>query len=388
MREEDERLREAVERYGARWSKIAEAVGTRNGDQCWKRWYDCLDPRIDKSPWTAEEVRPLPFPPFSLEYFPNLHTTHRPPSNTTNPLPHWQDSKLLHLVSHTGRNWSDIVHQHFPNRTSLAAKNRYSILRRKQDHNNNNTSPSSSSKVKVVAAATSSTSTPSLTSSPYLGLDFFGGGGGGMLPATPSTTACTTPEPEFAAAAAVAAATAAGGGVVGGGEEWMALAGAEMEGLSSYQYGGQQHVSVSGAASGSGPEGWYTGTDGSQMGGGEEMGYDACWTTAATAAAAGVSGGSWMQHDQAGFEGGYGGSQMQTATSAVAVGYGAGGGGYYGQEEMLVEGGAYGYGENMLGVYDDGQSQMSQQGMYDGGNGGMVDQGMGGWQTGYGTGGW
>ena len=56
MREEDEKLREAVELYGARWSKIAEAVGTRNGDQCWKRWYDCLDPRIDKSPWTADEV--------------------------------------------------------------------------------------------------------------------------------------------------------------------------------------------------------------------------------------------------------------------------------------------------------------------------------------------
>lgn len=63
MREEDERLREAVELYGARWSKIAEAVGTRNGDQCWKRWYDCLDPRIDKSPWTPEEVRRQTPPP-------------------------------------------------------------------------------------------------------------------------------------------------------------------------------------------------------------------------------------------------------------------------------------------------------------------------------------
>jgi hypothetical protein len=54
--EEDDRLREAVKLYGGRWSRIAEVVGTRNGDQCWKRWYDCLDPRIDKSPWTAEDV--------------------------------------------------------------------------------------------------------------------------------------------------------------------------------------------------------------------------------------------------------------------------------------------------------------------------------------------
>jgi myb proto-oncogene protein len=55
-KEEDEKLLAAVEKHGARWSKVAVVVGSRNGDQCWKRWYDCLDPRIDKSPWTADEV--------------------------------------------------------------------------------------------------------------------------------------------------------------------------------------------------------------------------------------------------------------------------------------------------------------------------------------------
>jgi len=55
-KEEDEKLLGAVDKYGARWSKVAVVVGSRNGDQCWKRWYDCLDPRIDKSAWTAEEV--------------------------------------------------------------------------------------------------------------------------------------------------------------------------------------------------------------------------------------------------------------------------------------------------------------------------------------------
>ncbi|KAK3372316.1 Homeodomain-like protein, partial [Podospora didyma] len=94
-REEDQKLLEAVEVYGPRWSKIAESVGTRNGDQCWKRWYDCLDPRIDKSPWTPEE-----------------------------------DSTLLVQVAEHGRNWTEIVNKHFPNRTSLSAKNRYSILQR------------------------------------------------------------------------------------------------------------------------------------------------------------------------------------------------------------------------------------------------------------------
>jgi len=59
-KEEDGKLLQAVEKYGARWSKVAVVVGSRNGDQCWKRWYDCLDPRIDKSPWTADEVSGRP----------------------------------------------------------------------------------------------------------------------------------------------------------------------------------------------------------------------------------------------------------------------------------------------------------------------------------------
>ncbi|KAK4170434.1 hypothetical protein QBC43DRAFT_197677 [Cladorrhinum sp. PSN259] len=142
-REEDQKLRQAVEMYGARWSKIAEAVGTRNGDQCWKRWYDCLDPRIDKSPWTADE-----------------------------------DARLLRQVAKHGRNWSDIVHKHFPNRTSLAAKNRYSILQRKQE----NASRASGSIYK------STTASPSPSPNPNLGVPIF----------TPCpSTAATTPEPDF-----------------------------------------------------------------------------------------------------------------------------------------------------------------------------------------------
>ncbi|KAK3694204.1 Homeodomain-like protein, partial [Podospora appendiculata] len=89
-REEDQRLRDAVEIHGTRWSKIAEVVSSRNGDQCWKRWYDCLDPRIDKSPWTSDE-----------------------------------DAKLLETVAQHGRNWTEIVNTNFPNRTSLSAKNRF-----------------------------------------------------------------------------------------------------------------------------------------------------------------------------------------------------------------------------------------------------------------------
>ncbi|KAK4673916.1 hypothetical protein QC763_116130 [Podospora pseudopauciseta] len=142
-KDEDQKLKAAVEVYGARWSKIAEAVGTRNGDQCWKRWYDCLDPSIDKSPWTSDE-----------------------------------DARLLHQVSKSGRNWSEIVHKHFPNRTSLSAKNRYSILQRKQE----NASKSSSKKSAITYSTASSPSPgPSLN---YLS------------PPSIASSSTSTPEPE------------------------------------------------------------------------------------------------------------------------------------------------------------------------------------------------
>lgn len=37
------------------------------------------------------------------------------------------------MVAKHGRNWTGIVNKHFPKRTSLSAKNRYSILQRKQE---------------------------------------------------------------------------------------------------------------------------------------------------------------------------------------------------------------------------------------------------------------
>ncbi|KAI0165444.1 hypothetical protein GGR52DRAFT_558722 [Hypoxylon sp. FL1284] len=98
-KEEDARLRQGVRQYGTRWSKVADLVQTRNGDQCYKRWTDSLDPQIDKSPWTAEE-----------------------------------DALLLEGVQTVGRNWKEIVSSKLPYRTGLAAKNRYSFLQRQMEN--------------------------------------------------------------------------------------------------------------------------------------------------------------------------------------------------------------------------------------------------------------
>ncbi|KAI0420598.1 hypothetical protein F5X98DRAFT_331339 [Xylaria grammica] len=93
--EEDQRLRDAVQKHGTKWNKVSGDVGTRNGDQCWKRWNDNLDPAIDHSPWSGKE-----------------------------------DTLLLEAVQMMGRNWSDIVGRHFPRRTALSAKNRFTLLNR------------------------------------------------------------------------------------------------------------------------------------------------------------------------------------------------------------------------------------------------------------------
>ncbi|KAJ3937194.1 MAG: Homeodomain-like protein [Lentinula lateritia] len=71
--EEDEKLLKAIGKYGSRWTAIATAVETRNSDrksiivrlgiliecilECAKRWKDTLNPSIDRTSWSATEVR-------------------------------------------------------------------------------------------------------------------------------------------------------------------------------------------------------------------------------------------------------------------------------------------------------------------------------------------
>jgi hypothetical protein len=58
--EEDERLVELVHRHGAQnWTTIARSLGGgRNGKSCRLRWFNQLDPRVNKEPFTDDEVGP------------------------------------------------------------------------------------------------------------------------------------------------------------------------------------------------------------------------------------------------------------------------------------------------------------------------------------------
>ena len=74
MPAEDEKLKEAVAKHGTRWVVVASEVGTRNGDQCAKRWNENLNPDLDHSPWCAVEVGLLiPYPLFAI-LAQSLHT--------------------------------------------------------------------------------------------------------------------------------------------------------------------------------------------------------------------------------------------------------------------------------------------------------------------------
>ncbi|XP_010276273.1 PREDICTED: transcriptional activator Myb-like [Nelumbo nucifera] len=57
---EDEKLRELVEHYGPHnWNAIAEKLQGRSGKSCRLRWFNQLDPRINRSPFTEEEEERL-----------------------------------------------------------------------------------------------------------------------------------------------------------------------------------------------------------------------------------------------------------------------------------------------------------------------------------------
>jgi hypothetical protein len=82
-------LKRLVELHGENWRFISEFIPGRHPKACQNRWIFCLDPRLDHSPFTAEE-----------------------------------DEALVKLIREHGTNWTAII-EHFPTRSRSMICGRY-----------------------------------------------------------------------------------------------------------------------------------------------------------------------------------------------------------------------------------------------------------------------
>eukprot|EP01031_Cornospumella_fuschlensis_P033329 gene33329-40316_t len=150
--DEDDRLREAIKKFGEQnWQNVAEFVGTRNLYPCQQRWTLVLKPGIIKGHWSEEEDRTLVYlVSLGLKSWPKIAegipgrtskqcrerwTNCLDPTIKTIPFTEEEDAELLRLQSEIGNKWAEIARS-LPGRTENHVKNRFKTLSRQSQLQN------------------------------------------------------------------------------------------------------------------------------------------------------------------------------------------------------------------------------------------------------------